>query len=398
MANVVVTQSMAANDKKYDPYFDLIMNDDLAENRWPKVLDDFKEDKKHSLMADIMSKELFNKLKDLKTKPGGWTIARAINTGVCNPSSFVGCHAGDLESYHLFHELFYPLIETYHVGYKLDGSMKQKTDMDAENLSTSLTDSALDKLVSTRIRCARNLEMFPLNTESSLEDRVKLADMMASVFTKISEDPELTDFAGTFYRHESMTPEEMQQLTDDHFLFKGKDKMQASSGYHRFWPNGRGIYCSKDKKFLVWVNEGDHLRIISMQNRGSVKNVFAQFSKGVNIIETLLKKETGNGSVFLTDPILGSITCCPTNLGTGIRASVHLLIPKLIKSIGFEEIDAIAKTMNCQARGSSGEHSDVIDRVDISNLRRLGMSERELVEDMIKCANALAKMEDEVVE
>jgi protein-arginine kinase len=173
--------------------------------------------------------------------------------------------------------------------------------------------------------------------------------------------------------------------------------MQASSGYHRFWPKGRGIYCSKDKKILVWVNEGDHLRIISMQNRGSVKNVFAQFSKAVNIIEILLKKETGKDSVFLTDPILGSITCCPTNLGTGIRASVHLLIPKLIKSIGFGEIDAIAKTMNCQARGSYGEHSDVIDRVDISNLRRLGMSERELVEDMIKCANALAKMEDEVV-
>ncbi len=52
--------------------------------------------------------------------------------------------------------------------------------------------------------------------------------------------------------------------------------------------------------------------------------------------------------------------------------------------------------MNCQARGSSGEHSKVIDRIDISNWRRLGFAENKLVEDMIKCANLLAKKEDEV--
>lgn len=48
--------------------------------------------------------------------------------------------------------------------------------------------------------------------------------------------------------------------------------------------------------------------------------------------------------------------------------------------------------MNCQARGSSGEHSKVIDRIDISNWRRLGFAEYQLAEDMIKCVNLLAKM------
>jgi len=51
--------------------------------------------------------------------------------------------------------------------------------------------------------------------------------------------------------------------------------------------------------------------------------------------------------------------------------------------------------MNCQARGSSGEHSKVVDRIDISNWRRLGFPEYKLVEDMIKCANILSKMEDD---
>jgi len=41
--------------------------------------------------------------------------------------------------------------------------------------------------------------------------------------------------------------------------------MQASSGYHQDWPHGRGIFVAKDKKFLLWINEGDHIRIISME-------------------------------------------------------------------------------------------------------------------------------------
>jgi len=75
-----------------------------------------------------MSKELFDKLKDVKS-PSGWTIARAINTGTCHPTSFVGCHAGDMESYDIFKELFNPVIRGYHVGFDPD-SDKHITDLD----------------------------------------------------------------------------------------------------------------------------------------------------------------------------------------------------------------------------------------------------------------------------
>ena len=88
------------------------------------------------------------------------------------------------------------------------------------------------------------------------------------------------------------------------------------------------------------------------------------------------------------------ITSCPTNLGTGMRASVHILLPKLIKTMGFQKIDELARSMECQARGSTGEHSEVIDRIDVSNWRRLGFPEHQLVQDMIRCVNRLAEMED----
>lgn len=114
------------------------MDEDLQKNQWPKALDEIKKSEGHqSLMAKTMNRELFDKLKDIRT-PSGWSIARAINTGTCYPTSFVGCHAGDLESYSEFKELFYPVVEGYHKGYKMDGSSKHITDMDSSKIKVEL--------------------------------------------------------------------------------------------------------------------------------------------------------------------------------------------------------------------------------------------------------------------
>ena len=84
--------------KKLDPKMDLIMNPDLARNQYPaEIMAKLKKDPRQSLMVKNMTPELFEEYKNHKTKTAGWTIARAINTGVMHPSSFVGCHAGDHE-------------------------------------------------------------------------------------------------------------------------------------------------------------------------------------------------------------------------------------------------------------------------------------------------------------
>ena len=88
-----------------------------------------------------------------------------------NPKSRVGCHAGDSESYKLFSKFFNPLIEEYHKGYKVDGSMKHATDMDIMKNDARLAENAKSKIISTRIRCARNFSFFPLNTGGTLETR-----------------------------------------------------------------------------------------------------------------------------------------------------------------------------------------------------------------------------------
>ena len=83
----------------------------------------------------------------------------------------------------------------------------------------------------------------------------------------------------------------------------------------------------------------------------------------------------------------------------GLRPCIgSILVPKLIATIGFDAIDKWARERNCQARGSSGEHSAVVDRIDVSNWRRIGFPEYQLVDDMIACANFLSAEEDKVAD
>jgi len=73
------------------------------------------------------------------------------------------------------------------------------------------------------------------------------------------------ELEGTYYALTSLTDEERKQLIEDHFLFKEGDRFLEACGLNRNWPEGRGIFHNKEKSFLVWVNEEDQLRIISMQ-------------------------------------------------------------------------------------------------------------------------------------
>ncbi len=383
----------------YDPDYDLKIEESLTKNEYPdKKMEEARTAKHTSLCAQVCTAEVWNKYKEVVSSgPAKWTLARAINSGVMYPDSFVGCHAGDKESYDDFKDFFYPVIEKYHSGFSMEeGSSLTGTPserMDPNKISIDLTGSAKDKIASTRIRLARNLSMFPLNPGGSRESREEVVALMAKVYAQIPDD---SDLAGELFLHTTMPDEKRQELIDDHFLFRGKDRMQAASGYHEHWPHGRGVYLNKAKTFINWVNEGDHLRIISMEMGGDVRGVFERLSAGAKLIEDGVKAITGASEVFMMHPKFGAVTCCPSNIGTGMRGSVHIMVPKLIKAIGFDEIDRLCRERNCQARGSSGEHSEVVDRIDVSNWRRIGFPEYELVEDMIRCANFLAEEEDKI--
>ena len=185
-----------------------------------------------------------------------------------------------------------------------------------------------------------------------------------------------------------MTEEVQNQLIEDHFLFKEGDRFLQAANASRYWPSGRGIFHNKEKTFLVWVGEEDHLRIISMQSGGHVGEVYGRLVDGIRAIEGLMK--------FSSDPRLGWLTFCPTNLGTAIRASVHITLPLLAKG-GMDKLQEVADKFQLQVRGSSGEHSEAEGgKYDISNRDRMGVTEFEAVEKMYKGVAELIRMEKEL--
>jgi arginine kinase len=78
-------------------------------------------------------------------------------------------------------------------------------------------------------------------------------------------------------------------MINDHFLFKEGDKYLDAAGLNRDWPDARGIFCNSAKTFLIWVNEEDQFRVISMQPGGDIKAVFTRLSKAHATIEKVAK-------------------------------------------------------------------------------------------------------------
>merc|ERR1711896_100935 len=109
------------------------------------------------------------------------------------------------------------------------------------------------------------------------------------------------------------------------------------------------------KTFLLWVNEEDQMRIISMEKGGDVKGVFSRLARGIKAVGDSVKAECGKD--FALSEQYGYIHSCPTNLGTGMRASVMIDLP------------------GCT--------------YDASNKHRLGHSEVELIQTMIDGVNTL---------
>jgi protein-arginine kinase len=340
-----------------------------------KKLQDAKDCK--SLVKKYLTKEVVDQCKNKKTQLG-CTLLDVIQSGVANLDSGVGVYAPDAEAYTLFKPLFDPIVEDYH-GF--GPSQKQpQTDL-GEGKTHLLVD--LDPegkyINSTRVRCGRSLQGYPFNPCLTEANYLEMEDKVKKVFEGIT-DPELQ---GTYYPLKGMTKEVQNQLIQDHFLFKEGDRFLQEANACRYWPSGRGIFHNKQKTFLVWVNEEDHLRIISMQNGGNVGQVLERLIKGVKTIEKQVP--------FARDDRLGWLTFCPTNLGTTVRASVHIKLPKISAKPDFQKI---CDGLKLQIRGIHGEHSENVGGVfDISNKARLGVTEFEAVKQMYDGIKHLIELE-----
>ncbi len=332
----------------------------------------------NSLLRRHLSEDLFINLMEIATE-SGFSFAQAINSGIVNQDSSVGVYAGDAESYSLFSSLFNPIIEDYH---NFSESDIHRSNFNTESLSAPNPDPNSQYILSTRIRVGRNIVDMPLGPAISREQRNLIESQIVKSLSCLNGD-----LSGTYYPLLDMKETIRNQLIDDHFLFKAGDRFLDAAGLNRDWPEGRGIFHNFARTFLVWVNEEDQLRIISMQQGGDIEAVFDRLVVATREIEKTVS--------FLFDQRLGYLTSCPTNLGTAMRASVHICLPKL--SLNLSAFKKITDLHHLQIRGIHGEHSESESGIfDISNRRRLGVTEVECVQGMYDGVVALIKKEKEL--
>jgi len=346
--------------------------------------EDFPDLTKHNnWMAKCLTREIYAKLRDRAT-PSGFTLDNVIQTGVDNPGHpfimTVGAVAGDEETYEVFKELLDPIIDGRHGGFGPDD--KHKTDLDY----TKITGDAFDEnyVISSRVRTGRSIKGIALPPHCTRAERRKVESVAVDALDQLDGE-----FAGKYYPLGGMTEDQQNQLIDDHFLFdKPVSPLLTCAGMARDWPDGRGIWHNDEKNFLVWVNEEDHLRVISMEKSGDIRKVFQRFCEGLIKVETLMKQA---GNEYMWNEHLGYVLTCPSNLGTGLRAGVHVKIPLVSSHAQWE---TILKNLRLQKRGTGGvDTASVGGTFDISNADRLGFSEVELVQFLVDGVNLLVDME-----
>ena len=364
----------------------------------PKDTDEFKYitftelppfvDAHKSLMRKNMTQDLFDKLKDKKSSKG-YTLSNGMQAGVLRPHLGVGFTCGDEECFEIFADIINPIVKGWH---EFDpATQTHSSDLNFESLQFDESDLALfTKYVkSTRIRAARNISGFSLPAGSTKEDRLAVEEVLKTAFDSLTGN-----LKGTYFPLGDLTSEQEDALQAGGFLFQKPGPMQllGAAGAGRDWPSGRGIFHNPDKTVLCWANEEDQCRIIAMENGGDVKGVFTRFCQLSNAIKTAAE---GAGKKLMEHPAYGFLGTCPSNLGTGLRGSVMIVLPELNKDP--HKLEEICAGFDLQPRGSSGEHSAAVGaKWDISNKQRIGFTEVQLVQKLIDGVKKLIAREEEL--
>jgi creatine kinase len=311
-----------------------------------------------------------------------------IRTGIDNPDSGLGCYAMTPGDYTKFGGFFNAVIRDYHGDET--GSKVHVTDWDASGVGEAgvldVRKIGFEEELSMRVRVGRNLKQYNLPGKMDQAERISFEQTMLKAFQSLVENP---DYGGTIY---SLTPnfgegvenpnkisdEKYQELVDSHVLFKDMDAdpYLKSAGISSDWPYGRGCWQSADGQCIIWFGEEDQLRIMCMKKGFLLNEVFDRLNTMLKVVEAI------DGIEFATDENFGYVTSCPSNLGTGMRASVHVKIPNLTSDGTDAKAKEVCDPLGLSVRGTGGEHTPIgaDGTVDISPRSRLFIKEAEIIE------------------
>lgn len=215
-------------------------------------------------------------------------------------------------------------------------------------------DEDSDVCISSRIRFARNLENHFFLLKASLKEQEEIIEEVKEVITKLNHFQ--------FYGDERLNEIFLNYLLERHLV--SPDFVLSK--------NKKGVFIDSEEKISIMINEEDHLRLQVLGGGFSLDEVFVK----INEIDDKLEKELP----YAFSEKFGFLTACPTNLGTGMRASVMLHLPGLILTNEMEKVIKAARSIGFLIRGIYGEGTKTIGSYfQIANQFTIGMKEEEIL-------------------
>ncbi len=227
--------------------------------------------------------------------------------------------------------------------------------------------------VSTRVRLARNIEGVPF-------PGCMPAEQMQSVHQKIVQ----AVLSGSSALAEQMQIINMDQISDTE-AYAMVERHIISPLFAKYREN-RVLILSKDESISIMLGEEDHIRIQVIGSGLCLKTCYDIADK----IDTLI----GEQMPYAFDDTLGFLTECPTNLGTGLRASVMLHLPVLENTREIAQISQTVSKIGLTVRGLYGEGSDSSAAMyQISNQITLGITESAALQNLETIAQQIIDKE-----
>ncbi len=229
-----------------------------------------------------------------------------------------------------------------------------------------------DVVISTRIRFARNLRNFPFPCKLNVKNKQEVINSVKNAMLssgKAEYDLKYIDVQG-------LNKLEKISLVERHLVspeFIGN-------------VNGRGLILSEDESISIMINEEDHIRLQVINQGLDFDLTYSLADKLDDILDAKLS--------FAFDDNLGYLTQCPTNLGSGMRASVMLHLPALREGGVMGKITSNISKLGLVIRGIYGEGSDPkADIYQLSNQVTLGLSEKASIKNLEDIAMQLILQE-----
>lgn len=225
-------------------------------------------------------------------------------------------------------------------------------------------------VLSTRVRLARNSEDFPFPVRLDREEKEKICLDVRKALEDYSDDKL------QFIEMSSLTPTQAVSLAEKHLI-------SPEFAYER---GGRALILSENEDISIMLCEEDHIRIQVVFPGLALSEAFEKADKIDSILESRVN--------YAFSESLGYLTQCPTNLGTGMRASVMLHLPALTRKGAMRRLAATVAKLGLTLRGTSNESGEGIgDIYQLSNQVTLGISEQAALQNLSSIAMQIVTQE-----